>query len=368
MKNSTFSELVDRLTQSTGLNFIYSSNNVDTQTPVSISARGNTVEELFSEISALLGITFQLNERHVVIKGQLVTRESAFLATKEKTDNSLEEEEYKNSIQRTKAEVLAKESPRLPLEYYLRYPKFDEPLQSGFFGHSRIYKGRPMWMRKLNLGLGMLTSDIGTGLELTPGYGSAYFVLQPIWQHNNGFTMGYGAGVALPEFLGFRININYIYAGINFQEPISAEEYTPDPSSVLPKPSRMEFVNQRLNQMGSFDVGRYSPRSSVNIHQHQVNILFNYHLTEKVRLQLGPTFNFASTTTWVDNWHKVFSHAGEYIQSDRRGGYPAPAPALPNFEQQGIRDFASSFEPEKISNFWVGWRAGIIYKFQLFDN
>ncbi len=364
--NSTFKELVELLSTKTGLNFIYSSNNLDLGGPISVSVRGNTVEELLSKVTASIGLTFFIDDKHVIIKQEAKKQMLVESGAVEQIEVSPTAQEDKPGLNRTQAEVLAKASPRVPLEYYLSYPQIDEPLQSGFQQYPRFFKERREWMKKLNLGFSLLTSDIGTGVEIAPGYGPVHLLIQPSWQHSDGFALAYGAGATLPEFLGFHLTFNYLYARINYQEPFFLEEFEADASSMY-KASRMELMKQQSDTNGNVDLGRYSPRSSVNIHRHQANILFNYHFSERVKLQLGPTFNYAMTTRWVDNWQTVFSSTGDYIQSSRRGGYPAPPPAFPVHEQQGIRDFASSFEREKVSNFWVGWRAGIIYRLDLFD-
>jgi hypothetical protein len=312
-------------------------------------------------------LIFFIDDKHVIIKQQATSQEpiSSDQST-EKLEISQPHRETNLPLKRTQAEGLAKDSPRLPLEYYLTFPQIDEPLQSSFHHYPSFFKERREWVKKFNLGFSLLTSDIGTGLEITPGYGPVHLLIQPSWQHNDGFAMAYGTGVTLPEVLGFHITFNYLYAGINYQEPFFMEEFGADHSSMY-NASRMELMKQQSDLSGGVDLGRYSPRSSVNIHRHQVNLLFNYHFSESVKLQLGPTFNYALTTKWVDNWQTVFSSTGDYIQSSRRGGYPAPPPSFPAYENQGIRDFASSFEQEKVSNFWVGWRVGIIYRIDLFD-
>lgn len=337
-KSASLETVIDDLSRSAGVHFVYSSNKITTSTQVTLSVQNRPIDEVLTQLSQQLNLTFKIQDRYITIKSgnhlpikneitfQKVDPAPATASSSEK-EHSLTEFQLQKQAEAT--QVFSREGDQ---EKYLVKVQ-------PYFAHS-VLKNVPIQYVKptaRNLhGMGWFTSvgpvinSYSAGLELQAGLRQAYVVFIPTWLQDDQFHGALGIGTSLRLSGIFSINPVYSFASLKKTE-------TPG----LTTTPGVRTPSYQINAATS---------------HHQIKLMLQYSFSNKFNLRAGPTFNQSNT-----NYQYQPTVTGYTVFNDMHTDPHAPLETGPR--QISITNQAQTVPSDvTVNKFWLGWEASFSYR------
>ena len=340
-KSVRLDHVIDFLSKSTGMHFIYSSNKVEAAKSVSLSANGKTLDEVLSTLGKEFNLSFKIEGQHVLIKTVVPA------LTLKKTDLTASIVPHRKSsayaIPVTKPQPLEATSTQTGIsenEYITSnvdlfesndYSKKQLAQLQPYFDSTFLKKIPARYTQAINknnihtgwfMSAGVLVNDYASGLEIQAGLRSVYGIISPSWLRQTGeLHNAYGLGTSINLKRNFSVNLAYLYASINRED----KNYSSNISSSA----------------------SYVPCSR-RINHHQVKLLLQYALNKNLNIKTGLTFNQNQTrTTYLQAIQVNNTHDG----GPKIGAGPPPP-----------LETVMLVKHDQFVNMWLGWEASLSYK------
>ncbi|HEY9004887.1 MAG TPA: STN domain-containing protein [Ohtaekwangia sp.] len=361
--NTPFHIVVDKLSTITGLHFIYSSNEIDVDRPVSLSVKDASLEKVLNLLGNQMNLTFRKRDRYVIIKVITITpiiTATAKPVSRRKTE--LDKVTAYMPLAVNNASFTASTSRKPVVEtrvssstdiYFIRHLE-DFHI---YFDTTALKKLPRREIRKVNIKTrhrswyiagGVMMNDYSIGAELQAGVRSLYVVVNPSWLHNGKYYGSYGLGTSLLLSRNFSFMPAYTYGAIRQKANIEVNAF-----------HRTIENNIKLSSQ-----------------HHQVKFMFQYAVTPNINIRLGPTLSYQknryslrNTNVFVINHTRIAGPPGMgEIPEDpgyKTTGSPVPPVAFYGTFMEVIRTSENEFTQTKTT---VGWEAGITYKINFFKH
>ncbi|HEY9049119.1 MAG TPA: STN domain-containing protein [Ohtaekwangia sp.] len=354
--NTPFHVLVDKLSAITGLHFIYSSNEIDVDRPVSISVKEAPLEKVLLLLGNQMNLTFRKRDRYVIIK--VVTVNPAIATTskpisRQKTELDkvtaympmvVDNASYTASISRkpvTETPVSATTDT-----YFTRHLE-DFHI---YFDSTSLRKLPPREIRKINLKSrhrswyiagGFMINDYAIGTELQAGLRSLYVVVNPSWLKRDGKYYGaYGLGTSLLLTRNFSFTPVYTYGTIR---------------------EKRNFEVSTFHKTIENDI-------KLSSRHHQVKLMFQLAVTPNINIRFGPSIGYLKTKFSMRNTNVFVIDRTKVAGQPMDGGAPgfktsySTAPAMHSI-MEVVRTSENNFTASKVM---VGWETSITYRINFF--
>lgn len=354
-ERADFHQVIQRLTQLTGLHFIYSSNKVGASKRVSISVQNKPIEEVFVQLARQMNVVFKRKDGYVIIKPAEAGIQSATSPQRRQADSRVTTTDLKPVFDTTDVtafaggEPLLNERNSLPIasasdDFFRRYAK---DLQF-YFDTTFLKTVPPQSMEKLNVknshrgwfvSAGFLVNDYSVGAEIQAGIRAIYLVCSPTWIKQTALFHGaYGLGSSIMLTRNFSLNPTYTVATVKETE---------------------DFVLRTSD-------GIFMSGLQITSNHRQLRLMVQYALTKNILLRLGPSFNRALTEYTFTSRPNVFLYNSE---PGKTADTPFEKGSFYSNSSEGTAISVNSPAPQErfqwISS-WVGWEAGVSYKINFF--
>lgn len=338
-----FDDLINKLSDITGLNFIYSSNKIETGRKVSTSFRNNTLEEIFVTLGKQMNLTFKRRDSYVIILRNAAPRTAVSKPAPVEPPPAAQADP---APENSEPHIVAFAAPSLKLtedpgellsrEYFKKrlHHYFDTALLT------RVPMGD---LRKINvnnshrgwfLSLGMAVNNYSAGPEMQLGVRSLYVTVGRRFLKSGTMT-AYGLGSSFLLSHNFSLNPSYTYGVV------------------------------RQNELNILDQKGIIFGSRMKIGEHQLKLMLQYAVDEKISLRVGPTFS-----------HLVMRRLDYFAQSMEYATmiYPAQAGQTTRFDYVhqvqpaqpagGVRMLALYSENTYTR---IGWEASVSLRINFFQ-
>ena len=336
----TFENLLNHLSEQTKLYFIYSSNSVELNKPISLNLNQRPLYEVLEKLGELMHLTFRREGNYVVVK----------VAAEIKTINPSE----KSFLTRKSQPLAAIASPDEVVTTATELRKFSEGdirlfipadllkknllyCTSEFraLDTSRLKKYFPLKIttprpgRQLFTSFGLMANEYSGGVEVRAGMPSLYAVLNAGLMREGYFRYGYGIGTSIPIKPGVSLNPIYTFATLR-----QKQDYMLD-----------ENINLIMKDGLKFS-GRH----------HQMKFLFQVQLSKHFKMHVGPTINLLKASyDYLNSTIRVTGVINSYVPS---ANYYYPSSS----QVRIVRSVYYSPPPDySIFKSWVGFEGGISY-------
>lgn len=339
-----FQDVVKKLEVITGLHFVYSSNKIQINKPVTLNLSGKPLENVLETLGSQMDLVFKRNGQHIVIK----TRDK--LPAESKQVVTIPESKI---YQRSESKLLKhptsiddRFSSKPGTQTTLKYPTTllgSNHLQkhykdlSLYFDTVRLAGVTNNDLQNINIknnhrgwfvSSGFVINNYSLGAEFQAGLRSVYVVYSPSWVKDSRFHNAYGLGTSIPLKQKISFNMVYTYAHLKGKGGNSAK--------IIEGTSASNMI--------------FSAK------HHQVKLMMQYAFTKNINLRTGLTINSQVTAYQLRNKDLVFfiedinnsfidagnSNAAPY------GGHPEPS-KFPNSTMETL-------------DMWMSWEATISYK------
>jgi Secretin and TonB N terminus short domain len=321
LQSQKLSTVVEKLSDVTGLNFVYSSDKIDAYQLISLSVDNKPVDEVLSMIASRTNLTFKRQNKYVIIK--VDTKRNISKADDSSVNPSTTTPEEITAARtepvRSSKLLASRNAVALSEENLKNYL----PDLSGYFGvNTRELPLRPLSMnnsRKTRLwfvSAGPLLNEYSAGVEFQIGIPNVYAVTNITLLNNGDMIQGYGLGTRLR--LTDRFSLQPVYTFSHYRRFDNELHYAPD--------GRLVRTN-------------YAADSKI----HKMKLMIQYASVGRLTFSMGPSFNYLnSKLTYAD----VAANAAIYTS--------------------GYRKYSTIFTvPEgtsRVSKSWIGWEATIAYR------
>ncbi|MEJ7644748.1 MAG: STN domain-containing protein [Chryseolinea sp.] len=345
--------VLDHLSKTSGVYFVYSSNKIVVTEPVSLSVKDRPLKEVLTLLGKQLNLSFTIRQHHVMVKAidrPSVTKNIPVVG-KGKTDGTLTTVQTSRVID----SVFEKHSLR-ELDLSRMGTSTNNLLPSSNYVERQLTKLQPyfdtaivkqvpiQYIRKLNtnnlhrgwfISVGPMMNNFSKGFEMQAGLRQIYAVFSPTWLESGKFHGAYGLGTSLPLSRNFFLNPVYSFAKVSQSEIIST--------------------------------GRIPYREDQTINHHQVKLLLQYAISKNISIRVGPTLNQVKTIykyqypeirTFIVNNGQGFFGSGTGLGPDK---------VLYNANLPITSAYVIKNTPViRTNNFNVGWEASLSYKLNFF--
>lgn len=336
-KSASLETVIDALSRSAGVHFVYSSNKIATFTPVTLSIQNKPIQEVLAELGQQLNLTFKIQDHYITIKSGNhlpVKSETTF----QKADpalsvaSSYDQEHFLTAFQAQKqtqaTQLFSREGD---MEKYL------VKVQS-YFTPSVLKKmpiqyvkstARNLRSKGWFISAGPVINSYSAGLELQAGLRQAYVVFSPTWLQDDRYhgALGIGSSLRLSDI--FSINPIYSFASLKKSE---APGLNTSPGVRTP-----------------------SYQISAATSHHQIKLMLQYSFSNKWSLRAGPTINQSNTT-----YKYQPTEIGYSVFNETRIDPHAPPETGPR--QISINQVQTTPPDVTVDKFWLGWEASFSYR------
>lgn len=319
--------------------FIYSSNSVELNKPLSLSIHQKPLYSVLETLSEIMQVTFRREGNYVVVKATNEIKSPVPVPNPRSTQKK--EAIVKNistveapTISETKKTFLKVEQLSIPSEL-LKKNLIYCSLSNNIFnstptkidGPLHITNPRPR--RFAFTSINLMANEFSGGLEIHIGIPSLYAVVNAGVMQGGYFRNGYGLGTSIPIKPKISLTPIYTFARVNREE-----DYVIDNNLNL-------VINDGLKLTGK---------------HHQAKFLFQIQAFKQVRLHVGPSLNFLKTS-YIYARDAVFYDVNTSSQPVYSTGYYGTSSRV------RIVRTISFTPPSDYSTFksWIGFEAGISY-------
>jgi len=337
-KGMHFEDLIHKLSEITGINFIYSANKIAVKKTVSVNFRSQSLDDIFLIVGRQMNLSFKRRDNYVIIlKNAPAPRVIVNKAP------STQESRFQNDRTESNTEtVVAYAGPSLKLiedpGQLLSREYFKKRLHH-YFDTTRFNKVPLRDLRKINTNNmhqgwffsgGMMANNYSAGPELQVGIRSLYLTAGRRFLKNNNLYTVYGLGTS------FLLSRNF---------------------SLTPSYTR-GVIKQSVSGIDKGAV--FGTR--IRITEHQLRFLVQYSFDKKVNLKFGPTLSYLATKR-LDYYSQAFEYkivsAGTSSSSQQGNYYYTPAQTAQTGRVLAIYGQETSYK--------IGWEASIALKINFFE-
>lgn len=265
-----FDDLINKLSDITGLNFIYSSNKIETGKKVSASFRNHSLDEIFVTLGRQMNLTFKRRDSYVIILRNATPKVAVSRPRPVEPPSAPDKVEPRPD--NNERHIVAFASPSLKLTEdpgeLLSREYFKERLHH-YFDTALLAKVPMRELRKINVNnshrgwffsMGMAVNNYSAGPEMQLGVRSLYATMGRRFLKKGTMT-AYGLGSSFLLSHNFSLNPSYTYG-------------------ILREDNRT-MLNQKGVTFGS----------RMKVGEHQLKLMLQYAVDEKISLRVGPTFS-----------------------------------------------------------------------------
>ena len=212
-QDKRFHDVVEDLERVTGLHFIYSSNKIEVNGRVTLSAQRHSLDEVLAQLGKQMNLTFKVQGKYVVIK----TLPAAPVASKSISPATAPASEPVEDMPYTAS--LIGNQPFDTRDFSaatLSYPQVKKDLQTlqVYFDSDLLQKIPSQYIRKIGqrhrLGWfasgGPMMNDYSAGAVFQVGMRSLYFVMGSSWMSDSKYHGSYGLGSSIRIAHNFSVN------------------------------------------------------------------------------------------------------------------------------------------------------------------
>lgn len=347
-----FHHVAQKISDATGLNFIYSSNKVQINSKIFIHVSNKPVDDVLQVLANNLNVSMKRRGNYVIIKPlaknvKLISTSSFQTRAIKKVQPPFLTKETTVVTSSISRATLLPAMATQPDPASIAYLKRNLSVLTQYFDTTHLKNLDATELKKINLhnrhrGLfvsgGVRMNDFSAGLDIQAGIRSVYLILQPGLRSDKTFHGAYGLGTTL-----------LLTNNLSF-----APAYT---YSAWARTNTMQF-----NLLNNTLVEELHTSSR----QHQLKFLFQYSFTDNLILRFGPVMNQMSTkyklTTEgfmqylpaqpATTGSEVYKSPINIYSTDQ---LPTEAIAVP------LRTY--DLQPLKM---WLGWEASFSYKFNFY--
>jgi hypothetical protein len=341
-QNISFEDVLHQLSTQTKLYFIYSSNSVELHKLLSLSIEQLPLPEVLEKLSRIMHVTFRREGHYVIVK-----------ATSELKRNGPDEQvllvqDPKSSTKSTVSKVAnlpigktTKAIREIDHRLFIPHNLLKKNLlncESGFIGlDTAIVKKyfplnitNPRPKRLVFTSFGLLVNEYSGGVEIHVGLPSLYAVANAGVMRDGYFRNGFGLGTSIPVKPMVTLNPIYTFATLR-----DKQDYVIDNSLNLVLKDGLKLVGKH----------------------HQLKFLFQVQVSKRIRMHVGPSFNFLKTSYTYQKDKVLYSDiVTSSVPASSSGYYVRPAQSVI------IRSIYYSPPSDYVtSKSWVGFEAGISY-------
>jgi hypothetical protein len=343
--NIDIREFTRQVTDITGLNFIYSTNRIDTRVRISVSVQNIPLDELFQLVGKQAQLDFVKQGRYVVIKNakghDTVTqpvrppKESVTMDLSEAVPAVVEEfPAVTHDPERNYRNFSAVDADQLVQKYFSyfsttpNFPVVDYIPRSALLNF-KTNQPRSRWFASI----GPVVNDYSAGIELQAGLGSMFAVLQNTWLSNMKPRQAFGLGTTFPVMGNFSFTPSYTFSSMQYSE-----------TQAVPAPAGMA-VNRDVD---------------VSVRHHQMRFMLEYS-SGKFGLRAGLLLNHL-TTSYSNTGQVVYAYQGGTALQPFNPQLPVqqPGPSKQVVQTRGIA--ISTLPPYPVQDIWMSWEAGLFYR------
>ncbi len=343
--SSDFVTIMEDLSKATGVHFVYSSNKIQTSQPITLSLRNKRLSEVLDLLGKQLNLSFKIQEHYITVKSNGVQYLSAPVEL-----TSLKQELPQQQIESVSQEVEKTEKTFGPAVVEKMKSATDLPSNSeevtpyvaklkNYFDPAFLNKVPIRYLKstakKLGVdhgwfvSVGSLVNDYSAGVEVQAGLRHAYVVFTPTWLRDDEYHGALGLGTSLKLSNSFSLRPVYSYASM--------------------KETKTDYANTVFVKSPAYQI------STATTH-HQVKLMLQYDVSEKMKFRVGPTFNHSSTTSTYQAT-EVLYHRQAPSEYNAPPGGDGPGP------RTVFRSNPSQLPASlKANKFWVGWEASFSYR------
>jgi hypothetical protein len=283
-RDTSLESVFEYLAGTSGYNFIYSSTRIDIARPVTLTIKGQSIEEVLVLIGKQANVSFRIQDRHVIVKAApqtVVVKPDAVVKPPSTSDN------HRPSLRSIDSPLITSVSKGIPPRSIISntsvlQSKLDRRISElqALLGPSVPRNIPPIYINRINYNnrshgwfasIGAYMNDRSTGLEFQAGLRYLYAVVQPRWSVERGVYGVYGLGNSFRLMRDFSFNTMYMFSGYTTNERVY-----PYNSPALLAP---EF---QLTQ---------------TFRHHQVKLAMQYAMSNNVTFRFGPVLNYQTTLT-----------------------------------------------------------------------
>lgn len=340
-QNISFEDVLHQLSTQSKLYFIYSSNSVELHKVLSLSIAQRPLPEVLEKLSRIMHVTFRREGHYVIVKAANELKgpgqdEKVLPAQNLKSST-------KSTVSKPEGVPIGKTTKAIrEIDHRLFIPhnllkKNLLVCESGFTGldTSTVKKYFPLNItnprpkRFVFTSFGLLINEYSGGVEIHVGLPSLYAVANAGVMRDGYFRNGFGLGTSIPVKPMVTLTPIYTFATLRDEQ-----DYVLDNSLNL-------VVKDGLKLVGK---------------HHQLKFLFQVQLSQRIRMHVGPSFNFLKTSYTYQKDKVLYSDIVTSSVPSSSGYYVRPAQSVI------IRSIYYSPPSDYVtSKSWVGFEAGISY-------
>lgn len=342
-----FQDVIKKLEGMTGLHFVYSSNKIPINKPVSLKLSDKPLDEVLILLGSQMNLVFKRKDQHIVIKtAEKISPDS----NQPKQLIKVPEIKVKPASEQKSLESLADigdQFSTLPgAKNTLKYPttllgsnhfKHNKDL-SLYFDTARLSGLTKNDIEKINIknnnrGLfvssGFVINDYSLGAEFQAGLRAVHVVYSPSWLKDSRFHSAYGLGTSVPLKRSISINIVYTYAHLRDKRTNSS---------------------QTVGSMSTDNL-------AFSAKHHQVKLMMQYAFTKNINLRTGLTINNMVTTYHLPNEYVI-----EFTE-DVKTNLPisSGSSSVTPFDGAPVLPKSSGTTIQTL-DMWMSWEATVSYK------
>jgi hypothetical protein len=336
----SFEQVLQRLSSQTKLYFIYSSNTVAANKPVTVDFNQKPLKDVFKSLENQMNVSFRTEGNYVIVKKGSVAKElSAKTAM-----NSVPSFNHASRNVTTFASAAPHQSfqKRTPREYSFAIPY--QTLQknllqcrsdlsvidtSAFKKYTPLQITNPRRFTQVFTSIRMIANEYSGGVEIHAGIPALYAVINGGLMKEGYFRYGYGLGTSIN--LKPRLTFQPIYTFATLKQK---QDYVVDHVTNL-------VIADGLKLTG---------------YHHQLKFILQYKLSSRVRVHVGPTFNFLKTNYAYTQAKRLLYDVTTVVASPTNQRYTAPSVGVRR-SIYIVNDPADGYSVKS----WSGFEAGISY-------
>ena len=341
-QDKRFHDVVEDLERVTGLHFIYSSNKIEVNGRVTLSAHRHSLDDVLAQLGKQMNLTFKVQGKYVVIKtlpvAPAVSKTISQTAPTHASE-SAEDLPYSPTLIGNPSSDLRDFSAAT-----LTYPQVKRDLQTlqVYFDSGLLQKIPSQYIRKIGqrqrLGWfasgGFMMNDYSAGGVFQVGMRSLYFVMGSSWMNDSKYHGSYGLGSSIKIAHNFAVN-----PAITFSPMKETNKHT------------TSFYGHKVDENVQLKAGHW-----------QMKWMVQYTLGRHINLNFGPTINRLHTSyTTKDVSVSRFTQVAGFIGSPQ--GYSAYGrePATQAVATT-VLVVDSQQKQYQTLQYWIGWEASVSYR------
>lgn len=341
-QDKRFHDVVEDLERVTGLHFIYSSNKIEVNGRVTLSAHRHSLDDVLTQLGKQMNLVFKVQGKYVVIKTLPVApavSKSISQATVPTHAGEPEDLQYSSSlIGNPSFDMRDFSAATLP------YPQLKKDLQTlqVYFDSNLLQRIPSQYVRKIGqrqrLGWfasgGVMMNDYSVGAVFQAGMRSLYFVMGSSWMSDSRYHGSYGLGSSIK--LAHNLSVN---PAITFSPMKETNQHTTN------------FYGHKVAENVQLKAGHW-----------QMKWMVQYALGNHINLNFGPTINrlhstFTTQDVSVARFTQVAGFVGGAQSYSAYGREPATQPIVTT-----VVVVDSHQKQYQTLQYWVGWEASVSYR------